>query len=268
MATAKTLEATCGSIRATVTSGGNVELTTVHRGALLGPDDNVVIQHDDVGDVIAALQCVRENGGRSDQGVLDDLQKAIGRIEAQQHSGWTAYDELVKTLTSEMGGLGVPGTSVKNYGLVPAIKAALNHIRTAPHAIIAERDAARADCEQLRKMVFANDRVLFDGRPARTRSCSACHVGAVSDPYGLAPLDIAVKDAPVTAVMAIAVGSVDIFETTREAREIADRAGRAVAFDCQGVTVVVSPGDDPDAVARAWWWTRHGETPEQSAARR
>lgn|SRR5512142_66194 len=135
-------------------------------------------------------------------------------------------------------------------------------------AIRRDLTAARADSEQLRKMMFANDRVLFDGRPARTRSCSACHVGAVPDPYSLAPLDVAVKDAPVTAVMAIAVGSVDIFETTREARELADRARRPVAFDCQGFTVVVNPDEDPEAVARAWWWTRHGETPEQSAARR
>jgi hypothetical protein len=199
---------------------------------------------------------------------LKALTDAVGRLEAFQRGGWLAHDELVKTLTSEMNGVLLPGTSVERFGLVPAIKAALSQHKEIRRDLVRERDVARSDCEALRRMVFRDDRVLFEGRGARTRSCSACHVGAVPDPYWLAPLDGFVVGAPVTSVMAIVVGSAEIFETTREAREIADRADRPVAFDFRNIKVIVSPGEDPDAVARTWWFASHGCTPEQSAERR
>jgi len=85
--------------------------------------------------------------------------------------------------------------------------------------------------------------------------------------YCLAHSDVLPKDAPPNAIMAVVVGSREIFETTREARKLADLAGRPVAFDFSGLTVVVGPGDDPDAVARSWWQQLHGCTPEQSAER-
>jgi hypothetical protein len=167
-----------------------------------------------------------------------------------------------------MNGVQLPGTSVERFGLVPAIKAALSQHKEIRRDLLRERDVARSDCEALRRMVFRDDRVLFEGRGARTRSCSACHIGAVPDPYWLAPLDGFVIGAPVTSVMAIVVGTAEIFETTREAREIADRAGRPVAFVFRDIKVIVKPGEDPDAVARTWWFASNGCTPEQSAERR
>jgi len=168
-------EITRGSIRATVTSGGNIELATVHRGGLHGALGNVEIQRADLGDVIGALQ----------------------EVQARQ-----------------------------------------------------------------------SDRAWFDGRPPRTRSCPTCHTGAMPDPYSLAFLDQPVAKAPDHALMAMVVGSADIFEVTREAHEVAIAAGRPVAIDFSGITVVVERDDEPDQIARAWWWTKHGCTPEQSAERR
>lgn len=259
-----TAGATRGCMRAAF-DGSNIELGAVHPRA-----PSLVIQRGDLADAIAALQALEGIGTPAAQ-PTSDLHDRIGRLEALQQSGWSAaYDELVRTLTSEMKGLGIPGTSVESFGLVPAIKAALGHIKIVrcDLAAAAERDAARSDCELLRSMMFAEDVSLFDERPPRTRSCSACHAGAVPDPYRLAFRGTPVNGAPVTSVMAIVVGASDIRETVQEAHEIAIRAGRPVAFEFSGIPVTVNSSDDLEQVWRAWWQQANGCTPEQTAARR
>jgi hypothetical protein len=115
-----------------------------------------------------------------------------------------------------------------------------------------------------------HDDELFSGRPSRSHVCHMCRGrGRVPDPYCLAPVPASlVPGAPPGAVTALVRGASSIFESTAEAAELARRSSRPVAFDFTGHLVVVLPGDDPVQVARAWWLSCYGETPEESAARR
>lgn len=119
-----------------------------------------------------------------------------------------------------------------------------------------------------------SDRHLFSSRPAETRPCRSCGgLGRTTDPHWLVHCEVEVEGGagaavPGDAVHASVVGSASIFEATREAGEIARRSARPVAFEFNDVVVVVHPQSDPDLIARAWWLERHGETPEQTAARR
>jgi hypothetical protein len=63
-------------------------------------------------------------------------------------------------------------------------------------------------------------------------------------------------------------GASSIAESTREAHAIAVACGMPVTFEFNGLEVVVSPGDDPEVTWRTWWKEKHGETPEQTQARR
>lgn len=108
----------------------------------------------------------------------------------------------------------------------------------------------------------------FDQRPRITETCPRCRgCGTIERAYALAPTD-RVRDAPPDAIPAVVVGSFDIFTACNEAAAIATAAGIMVAFEFLDHTVVVRRGDDPETVARAWWHTQYGETPEQSRARR
>jgi len=113
-----------------------------------------------------------------------------------------------------------------------------------------------------------DDVKLFDERPTRTRTCPQCHGhGNVIEGYALAQGE-PIESAPKAAVYASVAGSFDIFTACKEAREIAKRADRPVAFDFNDQVVVVHASDDPNQVARAWWLKAYGETPEQTRARR
>lgn len=123
-------------------------------------------------------------------------------------------------------------------------------------------------------MSDADDALLFSSRPERIQKCARCggH-GEYVDQYALAHNTDAYADRLAThrragLVIARVRGASDIFESCNEAAEIAERAGRGVAFWFNGRAVVVKPGDSGDAVARAWWMDVHGETPEQTRARR
>lgn len=111
---------------------------------------------------------------------------------------------------------------------------------------------------------------LFSSRPVREHACSACRgSGSVTEPYALAWCEFPFRWTPDGAIPAIVVGSSSIFEATREAAEIAGRAGQTVAFEFIGGRIVsVSPGQDPDMVARTWWISEYGKTPEESMADR
>jgi hypothetical protein len=119
-----------------------------------------------------------------------------------------------------------------------------------------------------------NDRVLFDDRPVRSRTCRICHGhGTVIESYALAPcererLDECFDGVPADVVCAAVVGSFDIFTACKEAVDVAKRARRPVAFDFNDQLVVVRSDDDPDKIARAWWQLAHNETPEATFARR
>lgn len=120
------------------------------------------------------------------------------------------------------------------------------------------------------------DAELFSSRPARAKTCTRCRgSGEVGVPYWLKYVeDPGRDDDPLAAqraagaVTARPVMSASIFECCREAREVAEAAGRPVAFCFMEQVVVVGPTSDPDAVARAWWLAAYGETPEQTAERR
>jgi hypothetical protein len=74
--------------------------------------------------------------------------------------------------------------------------------------------------------------------------------------------------APPDSVTAIVLGSSSIFEATREASEIANRARRIVAFYFMDRLVVAMPYDDHVQVAERWWLEFYGETYEESVAKR
>lgn len=123
-------------------------------------------------------------------------------------------------------------------------------------------------------MSVEDDALLFSSRPERVVKCARCggH-GEYVDQYALAPntgtyADQLAAHRRAGLVIARARGASDIFESCREAAEIAGRAGRGVAFWFNGRAVVVKPGDSGDAAARAWWMDVHGETPEETMARR
>jgi hypothetical protein len=109
----------------------------------------------------------------------------------------------------------------------------------------------------------------FVSRPDRVRACPTCagH-GRVAAPYYLVSYDQPIPGAPVGAIMAMVCGAASIFEATHEAHDIAVRWALPVAFDFNGLLVVVRSTDVPAHVANAWWLERYGETQEQSAARR
>ena len=110
---------------------------------------------------------------------------------------------------------------------------------------------------------------IFDKRPHVSETCPRCRGrGSITRHYSLVLNDGPIPGAPENAIPAFVVGACDIFDTTREAAEIATRYRIPVAFDFNEIVVVVKPDDDPVAVARAWWMRKHKETPEQTAARR
>jgi hypothetical protein len=113
-----------------------------------------------------------------------------------------------------------------------------------------------------------DDAKWFSNRPRAIKTCEACggH-GATLQAFALASADYVV-DAPSEAIRAMIVGSSDVFQACREAADIANKSGEPVAFRCQEHTIVVRPGDDPVVVGRQWWLQEHGETPEQTIARR
>lgn len=114
-----------------------------------------------------------------------------------------------------------------------------------------------------------SDAVWFDDRPRLSTRCPRCggH-GAVDATYALVATSLPVPDAEPGAIQADVVGAFDIFTACREAAEIAGRASKPVTFYFNGQLVVVRPGADPDAAARAWWIAEYNETPEETAARR
>ncbi len=119
-------------------------------------------------------------------------------------------------------------------------------------------------------MTAVGDAELFGGRPLRTSTCPRCRGnGVVVEVYALryraTGLDLQRSAGMVTATV---IGAFGIFEVCREAAEVAERASRPVAFQFNDRVVAVTPGDDPDDVARQWWFDVYGETPEQTAARR
>lgn len=120
----------------------------------------------------------------------------------------------------------------------------------------------------------SDDEELFSSRPERIEKCARCGGrGEYVNHYALRHNDNSHADRMAVhrragLVIASVRGASDIFESCNEAAEIAARAGRAVAFWFNGRAVVVRPGDVGDAVARAWWVDVHGETPEETYARR
>lgn len=72
--------------------------------------------------------------------------------------------------------------------------------------------------------------------------------------YSHAPI----SKAPVDAVSMIVAGSSSIFEVTSVASRMARNHHRPIAFVFSGSVVVVTPSDDPDVVARAWWSKAYG----------
>lgn len=119
----------------------------------------------------------------------------------------------------------------------------------------------------------SSDARFFDSRPERRKPCIHCgSTGWTGDPYALRPVRpgtaIEPPDAPPGSIHALVAGASHISEATREASEIARRAGRPVAFRFLSRTVVVGPDDDPDRVMRDWWIAHYGRTPEESAATR
>lgn len=114
-----------------------------------------------------------------------------------------------------------------------------------------------------------SDARLFSDRAPQVRACSRCSgSGYLVLPYWLAPWPVPLAGAPPDSIWATTVGSAHIREATLEASELARRANRPVAFDFNDLLVVVRPHDDPEEVWRSWWMAKHGETPEQTAARR
>lgn len=119
-----------------------------------------------------------------------------------------------------------------------------------------------------------DDETLFSSRPERIEKCLRCGgLGEYVDHYALYHNDNSHADRMAVhrragLVIASVRGASNIFESCNEAAEIAGRAGRGVAFWFSGRAVVVNPGDNGDAVARAWWMDVHGETPEETYARR
>lgn len=108
----------------------------------------------------------------------------------------------------------------------------------------------------------------FSDRPRRVKTCNRCGgCGTIDVPYTLAPTD-RVIDAPNNAIRAFVVGSGDIFTACAEGVDIAKRSGDPVAFEFNGQTVVVTAKDDPERIARAWWFKAYNETPEESWAKR
>ena len=117
-------------------------------------------------------------------------------------------------------------------------------------------------------MTTPSDQALFDDRPTRSKTCPRCRgCGTVVESHALAPRE-RFDGAPTDALLASVVGSFDIFTASREAVDLARRAGRPVAFEFNGRVVVARDGDDPDEIARAWWQREYNETPEETFARR
>lgn len=110
---------------------------------------------------------------------------------------------------------------------------------------------------------------LFTDRPPREHRCTVCEGrGVIALPYCLIPSDEPIPGAPADAVHAAVVGAASIFDASHEAKGIAVRCLRPVAFLFNGTTVIVGPTDQAVQVARAWWLKVYHETPEQSLARR
>ena len=113
-----------------------------------------------------------------------------------------------------------------------------------------------------------DDASLFRDRPARSTNCTSCGGrGHVDQPYALRWTPT-LMGAPPDAATATVVGTVSIFETTREASEIARQAKRTVAFYFMDKLVVVEPHDDAGQVARRWWLEFYGKSYEESVAER
>jgi hypothetical protein len=109
---------------------------------------------------------------------------------------------------------------------------------------------------------------LFSNRPRRMNPCIHCGgSGSVTRGYALAH-DGSPDHLDDARIWATVVGSSSIHEATREAAEIATSSGTVVAFEFLDHLVEVRPGDDPDVVARAWWFKQYGQSPEQSLADR
>lgn len=114
-----------------------------------------------------------------------------------------------------------------------------------------------------------SDARLFVDRAQRVRACSRCSgSGYLVLPYWLAHSSVPPAGAPPDSIWATTRGTAHVREATLEASELARRANRPVAFDFNDLLVVVRPHDDPEEVWRSWWLAKHGETPEQTAARR
>jgi hypothetical protein len=111
---------------------------------------------------------------------------------------------------------------------------------------------------------------LFLVRPLLTSSpCLHCLGSGRSrkgGSYWLAP-DESAPEVP-GEVAALPIASCTIFEAAREASQIARHGDVVVTFRFNNQDVIVRQDSDPDLVARRWWITEYGKTPEESMAER
>lgn len=101
--------------------------------------------------------------------------------------------------------------------------------------------------------------------------CSRCH-GTGRVRKHRATMDVASADeafvnkaqvalagaAATDADFVFVLGASTIYEACREASERARERGKNVAFDFNGLLVVVTPTDDPDQVGNGWWQRMYG----------
>lgn len=121
------------------------------------------------------------------------------------------------------------------------------------------------------------DQALFARRRVLRKACAPCegrgyrieghclHAAHPVNPADLREL----AGAPPDAILARVGGVSTIFESCLEAQALSMGAGgRPVAFSFNDQLVIVRAGDDPRAIARAWWLIAYGEEPEATWARR
>lgn len=114
-----------------------------------------------------------------------------------------------------------------------------------------------------------NDKRWFTARPYREETCPRCRGdGQIDIPYALHHEEDPIEGAPEKAIRAVVLGSFDIFTACHEAVAVAKEAKRPVAFKFNDLVVVVRADDDPNKVARRWWFDTYKETPEETWRRR
>lgn len=107
------------------------------------------------------------------------------------------------------------------------------------------------------------DSDFFDSRPTITEKCTRCNGrGHFRKPYTLTYYS-GMPECPENCIPALPLGSVSVFECTKEASEVAQKARKTVVFKFIDHMVAVKPDSDPVQVAHAWWEKQYGETYEQ-----